>query len=670
MLSPHVSQLITSLSSATSQLLRELRDTNEDDSLLIRCAVYDDGGDEVKVRQFLCTPQPAKGKEWHDLSRAIRSEWWRRIPDARPHSSAQFSCPASDTSALVILAAIGRERIKFVDELSRTLFFTAVMRFVRMQQMAKVQAEFKLSRKVPDDAPIGNNTHPPMPHQRAAAHCASKLAGYGLFMEQSTGKTYTTLMAIEAVERETCGLHLIVAPKNVGLNWKNEIHDFCGKKSIALQFKGLQFDRTRVLLEALRLRKSGDFENVYVIVSYQLAVNCARQLEAVKWDTCILDESHNIKSPSTKRAKVMPRLREASLRRYVLTGTPIGNSFLDLYTQLEFLEEGLSGFSSFGAFKSFYGQWTPAGNGLSVLTGMQNLPLLQERIAMCSFLIKKHEAMPDLPAKTCSVIGVEMETEQRLIYERIATEIMIEIENEINSGKNANITANNALVRLLRLAQITSGFVVYDKELNVETDELLPAQIERFDPNPKLEELVTYLKEMPQDSKAIVWCCFVQDIKQIRARLALEGIDCVTFWGQTNDVDRNIAVTRFNQDPKCRVFVGNPTAGGVGLNLQGTHKDSKSWPQKCDTVISYSQNWSSIARAQGEERPRGYLTESASPTGKRETWSIHCVDLVVENSIDEVIRQRVVNKRQHALQIQDIRDILTQILPPSKAKGA
>lgn len=667
-ISPHVNQLVTSLSPATSQLLRELRDTKETDSLLIRCAVHEDG-DNIRIRQFLVTPQPAKGQSWHDLSRAIRSEWWRRVPDSRPHSSAQFACPASDTSALVILAAVGRSKIEFADELSRTLFFTSVMRFARMQQMVRVQAEFKLERKVPEDAPKGTATHPPMPHQRAAAHCASKIPAYALLMEQSTGKTYTTIMAIEAIEREACGLHLIVAPKNVGLNWKNELHEFSSKRTVALQFKGLQFDRTRVLLEALRLRKSGDFDNVYVIVSYQLAVNCAKQLEAVRWDTCIVDESHNIKSPSTKRIKAMMRLRESSTRRYILTGTPIGNSFLDLYTQLEFLEEGLSGFNSFGAFKNFYGQWAPRGEGLSVLVGMQNVPLLQERIAMCGFLIKKVEAMPDLPAKTCSIIGVELTADQRIVYERVANEIMVEIEAEMHSGKNANITANNALVRLLRLAQITSGFAVYDKELDMDSDELLPSQIERFDPNPKIEELVTYLKELPRESKAIIWCCFVQDIKQIRARLALENIDCVTFYGSTKDEERNNAVERFNKDPNCRFFIGNPAAGGVGLNLQGTHKESKSWPQKCDTVISFSQGWSSITKAQGEERPRGYLTESASPTGKRETWSIHCVDLVAENSIDEVIRQRVVDKRRHALQIQDIREILSQILP-SKAKGA
>lgn len=669
MISPHVANFVTPLSPATSLLLRELRDLSEHDKLNIRCATYGDAG-ELKIRQFLVTPQPPKGKAWHDLSMVIRGEWWRRIPDSRPHASALFACPASDTSALIILAAVGRDRLIFVDELTRTLFFMSVMRFSRMQQMVKVQAEYKLNKVVPEDAPVGGSVHPPMPHQRVAAYCASKLTSYGLLMEQSTGKTYTTIMAIEATKTEGCGLHLVVAPKNVSLNWKNELQAFSTKRTIALQFKGLQLDRTRILLEALRLRKSGDFDNVYVIVSYQLALNCIKQLEAVRWDSCNLDESHNAKSPTAKRKAAMWRLRDASDRRRILTGTPIGNSFLDLFTQLEFLGEGLSGFTSFGAFKNFYGQWAPRGEGLSVLVGMQNVPLLQERIAMCAFLITKSQAMPDLPAKTCSIIGIEMTDQQRLVYDRVADEIMVEIEADINSGKNANITANNALVRLLRLAQITSGFAVYDKELDMDSDELLPAQIERFDPNPKLEELVEYLKQLPKASKAIVWCCFIQDIRQIRARLALESIDCVTFYGSTKDADRNIAVERFNKDQTCRIFVGNPAAGGVGLNLQGTHKESKSWPQKCDTVISYSQGWSAITKAQGEERPRGFLTESASPTGKRETWSIHCVDFVAENSIDEVIRQRVVDKRKHALQIQDIREILSQILPKGNRRDS
>src|SRR5690606_2486101 len=147
-------------------------------------------------------------------------------------------------------------------------------------------------------------------------------------------------------------------------NWRRELQTFASSRIIAVPFKGLQFNRTRALLEGLRLRKSGDFDHVFVVVSYQLAVNCAKQLGAVGWDTIVLDESHSIKSPSAKRTKAMLRLRDCAKRRYVLTGTPIANTFLDLYTQLEFLEEGLSGFTSFRAFKAFYGRWETRGQGL------------------------------------------------------------------------------------------------------------------------------------------------------------------------------------------------------------------------------------------------------------------------------------------------------------------
>src|SRR5690606_30189879 len=102
-LSPHVASLISPLSAATSRLLRELPDLNDCDRLEVRCAVNVIAEEELSIRQFLCQP---KHDDWYALSQSIRGGWWRRIPDARPHSMAQFSCPASDTSALILLAAL------------------------------------------------------------------------------------------------------------------------------------------------------------------------------------------------------------------------------------------------------------------------------------------------------------------------------------------------------------------------------------------------------------------------------------------------------------------------------------------------------------------------------------------------------------------------------------
>lgn len=672
--SRHVVDFVDPMCDATCRLLREETNLAASDYVLVSVEDYaynfhDEDAATVATKRFVVKLRNRDATQI--ASYALRSSWWQRIPGATALTHGYgFNAPPSDTTALVMLAALGAERIEFEDEIAKLEFWNAALRFRKQTKIARAQAGYKQHRTIPNDVQRGKKGLPPMPHQQVAAWCAERSEAYALFMEQSTGKTYTAIMTIEAAHVVgQCQLVLIQCPKNVRTNWCNELRRFSKLRQYTVRLKGGKIERAKQLLEAFRAKVSGDFDVVYVILPFQTAVNSETHVVAYMWDWVLIDEAHSIKTPGAKRTKTALKLRDRAKRRLILTGTPIANHMFDLYSQLEFLGRGWSGFTSYDSFRKFYGSWESTGRGVERLVSLQNVPLLQERLARMSFLIKKTEAMPDLPPKTYDVIGVDMTSEQRAVYDSLATQLYAEIERDIAAAEagGKTVTVTNILTRLLRLAQITSGFVCLDREIDPETDEFIgPVQIDRFDPNPKLEQLIECVDELDKDSKAIVWCCFIQDVKQIAARLALDGVECVTYYGAMNDDERDEAVRRFNEDPRCKVLVGNPTAGGVGLNLTGTC--AQTWPQRCDTVFHYSQNWSAVTRAQGEERPRGYLHESVSPTGKRETWSIRNVDLCVEDSVDMQIRQRVTSKRQHAAKIQDVRELLRSLIGRAPAE--
>ena len=204
---------------------------------------------------------------------------------------------------------------------------------------------------------------------------------------------------------------------------------------------------------------------------------------------------------------------------------------------------------------------------------------------------------------------------------------------------------------MLRLAQITSGFVGIPEVIEENGICVQSKKVNRFDPNPKIEAIVEILKEKEDNQKTLIWTNWVQNIKTLKARLDYEKIKSVTYYGDTSDRDRQEAVCRFNEDPETKVLIGNPRAGGVGLNLLGYKigTEATTW---CDHVIYFSQNWSAVDRSQSEDRPHRRGTKT----------HVRYTDLVVPATIDEEIRCRVMDKRISALRIQDVRAVIARLM--------
>lgn len=595
--------------------------------------------------------------------------WFAHFPEHKDSQAKGFAgdviqVPITDITIQLILSW-PKEKRSFEEEAKQQINAVA-MSLVSQQVAATVSAEFKLNGKVPEKFNYDlHSKYPLRDHQKVALYNAMISPGYALFMEQGTGKTPVGVAAICNAAKRRLNKNkkfaaIVVCPKAVRTNWANEFKHFattCGKVTI---IRGNEIERIKCFADAFKTPKQAEF--TVVICNYETLQRSWTALQIIKWDMAILDESHFIKSFSTKRFKYAIKLRDNASKRIILTGTPITNSALDLYTQFEFLGEGFSGFGSWSAFKKFYGVFEATGGGFSKLVGMQNVPFLKDRLARLSFMCRREEVLKDLPPKLYTSYEVNMTAKQTKVYNDMLTNLQAKFDSISDSDTNA-MTVNHMLTQLLRLSQITSGFVKLDDEVKLIQDPETGDWVEEVvkegkvvqipGVNPKLDAIEKLAKELGPEEKMIVWTCFREDVRAIKERLDSAGIHSVYYQGGMKDEEQEYAKSEYNTNPNCKVLIGNSKSGGTGLNLLG-YDPKAADPIDCNTTQEwfYSQNFSVTDRLQSEDR--------ACRDGQRVPVSIG--DLVVPCSIDEEIRARVEAKKINAIEISDVKNILQGLL--------
>lgn len=591
------------------------------------------------------------------------SPWIKRIPTATENGAGRWVCEATDFSVVVIHHVWSKDRIIFKDEEAKLVYSYLLRRFFAQNRSAKIVAEFKINKDYPD-LPDYYQEHPdlqPTPEQKVGIAASLFQESYALHMEQGTGKT---CVAVNRVNLESLakakGLipgvkpgmyrHLVVCPKNVRLNWEREFARFSTMPGKTCVLRGGLLDRQKHLIDGIR--READCMWSTCIVSTDSVESMKDFLAKVPWDLITWDESHYGKNPRAHRSVAMRDLSHSSRQRMNLTGTPIANTVMDLWSQLEFLGEGQSGFLTFSNFRSFHGKFKeiPAGaTSIQKLVGVKAIPLLQERLSRIAFALTKKEANLNLPDKLYDIAEVEMTPKQAKAYNDLAESLVIKIEGLLEDDSKV-LTVNHILVMLLRLAQITSGHIRFDDCDSVE-------QLDTT--NPKVEYILDGLlsDERDPNGKTIIWATFVEDIRILSQALHDAGIKHVGYHRvvlpEYRQRDGREAGEVFNKDPECMVFLGNPASAGEGLNLMGFDPENPDdYKTQCDWEIYMSCNWSSVQRAQSEDR--------AHRRGTR--CPVQITDLVVPGTIDEEIRARVLQKRQTAMMIQDVRELLRSIL--------
>lgn len=471
-----------------------------------------------------------------------------------------------------------------------------------------------------------------MKHQQAALEQSFKKEDLFLAFEMGTGKTCTTLQIIrhKCAQKKRLMRVLILCPLAVTKNWAVEINKFTntGKKDV------------HVLLGTARKRMQ-ILENIgnsggMIIANYEILGNKKIFTWLLEWSPEILvcDESHLVKNFKSKRAIAVCRLGDIALHKYMLTGTPILNTAQDLFMQFRIMD-GNKNNCTFG--KNFYSFRHTYFEDLNhQRAGTQGYfpkyiereaarGQLKQKISSKMLKITKEECL-DLPDLVTQTIKVTLSAAQQLPYNQMKRDFIAFIENELSEGVPQAVVAKIAITKLLRLQQIVSGFAKTEEGDTVAIKDV-----------PRLNTLRELLETITVDHKVIVWAVFRQNYLAIAGICEKLGVKYTSITGDTKD--KFAAAEEFNNSPEIKVLIGNPSAGGVGINLVAA-----------SYMIYYSRDFKLSSDLQSESRNH----RKGSEIHKKITR----INLEAPGTVDELISEALKNKQDISKEVIGWKELL------------
>ena len=363
--------------------------------------------------------------------------------------------------------------------------------------------------------------------------------GAMLAMGMGTGKTLSVLLTVGNEGHKTV---LVLCPKSVLGVWRREIErHFALPHEVVVLDKGTAKSKAGIVAHSLYRKPPGVV--LFVVVNYDTAWRepLGKALLAGAFDCAVADESHRAKSPGGKASRWMARLGRTTARRLCLTGTPMPHSPLDLYGQFRFLCPEVFG-TNFARFRARYA--ITHKDFPSKVIQWLNQDELQEKFHARSFVCTADEVL-DLPElthnkRTCKLTGKAASTYRDLEKDFVA---------EVESG---TVTASNALTKLLRLQQVTSGFVGGEDSVGDQFVQPLG--------DDKRKLLADLLSDT--DEPVVVFCRFARDLATVaevaeglgKSYSELSGRRRDAIDDHANMVDVDVAGVQIQ-------------AGGVGIDL-------------------------------------------------------------------------------------------------------
>lgn len=427
-------------------------------------------------------------------------------------------------------------------------------------------------------------------------------SGFGgcLADDMGTGKTVQALCFLQSLKeggRSKRGrkgpTHLLVVPRSLVFNWQREAARF------APDLKVLDFahgDRAADITE---------FDKYdIVLTTYGIMLREVERLREYEFDTIILDEAQAIKNPVSESAKAARLLRGRN--RLTLTGTPVENNTLELWSQFAFLNPGLLGNVDYFR-ENFTGPIEREGDEKTTET---------LRRLVYPFILRrtKDQVALDLPPRSEEILWEEMEPAQRSIYNRTRDEYRARILQLIED-KGIKDARFRILEGLLRLRQICNHPFLVDRLYD--------------GPSAKMEALMELIETLHAEGhKALVFSQFVQMLKLIEARVKNEKIPYSYLDGSTRD--REARVDQFQNESDVRLFLISLKAGGVGLNLTAA-----------DYVIHVDPWWNPAVEMQATDR--------AHRIGQDKPVFVY--KLMIKDSVEEKILQLQERKRNLVKQL-------------------
>ena len=405
--------------------------------------------------------------------------------------------------------------------------------------------------------------------------------GFGgiLADEMGLGKTIQT---ISFLLNKKDKLSLIVTPTSLIHNWKSEFEKFAPSLKIGISH-GLKKDRLNLI------------KNIYdydiILTTYGSLRNDLDYYEKIKFDYCIIDEAQNIKNPLASATDAVKAINANN--KFALTGTPIENNLLELWSIFDFIMPGyLYSLTKFNAV------FIRDENKIDNLKAMIK-PFILRRT--------KKEVIKELPPKIEKKYFVEMGKSQKNAY-GIYVENVKEKLNEKKEIKN-KITVFSYLTKLRQLC-LDPSLVIEDYKGK----------------SAKIDTCLEILKEqINEDNKILIFSQFTSVLNSLGEKLSKNKISYYYLDGSTKSMDRINLVNDFNNNEDVKVFLISLKAGGTGLNLTSAN-----------TVIHFDPWWNPSVENQASDR--------AHRIGQKNV--VEVIKLITKGTIEEKILELQQKKKE------------------------
>lgn len=428
----------------------------------------------------------------------------------------------------------------------------------------------------PRNSPKVNEHLTLMRHQQLGREIAKYQDRYAFFYDTRTGKTPLSLSIIyDDIVANPSHKWLVVCPLILIDNaWLPDAAQFVPE---------LTTISCHATTPAKRLQRLATPANIYV-TNTESFVKYREHFDKMGFEGCIVDESSDMKSPSSKVSKELVDFAQTVKRFYILSGTPAPNGEQEYYMQLKSVDF-YSVQSSYTQFKEYFFV------NMSYNPQYEKLALRPDRKDELFSLIRKYALYVDkedvltTPGRTFHEVEFELPVDLKKHYNKLKNELYMEL------GDGVRITAPSAAAKLNKLNQVTSGFIIdtqavkenkFYEDSNLQEWYLLDKY--RFD------RLALLLDNECRGEQVLIWANYRKEFELISEML---GDRCRCVYGGTSIQDKNDAIQRF-KDGRIQYLIANPASADKGLTLTNAH-----------ISIYFSLNWSYELFKQSMERIYG-----------------------------------------------------------------
>jgi len=445
---------------------------------------------------------------------------------------------------------------------------------------------------------IATQPLPLFDYQATAADLMATRERFGLHDEMGIGKTATTIGTVDRLQAKR---GIIICPAMLRENWINEFRKFSVYER--------KLCKGRTIHDYIAWSR-GRFD--VLITSYEQATkwapNFVKRGEFI--DFLALDEAHYLKNENANRTRAILGHEAGGLdsislfaeHGYHVTGTPMSNDPLDIYTFLRFARAIDMDAVTF--IKTFFDRQVGTYSARHFVRDDMR-PILQQLIYNNSIRRTHGDVGMTLPP----IFLKEMLLEGNMFDLQKALDAYPDLEKRVvDAIQNGNI-----------------------EQLNAEYIAIVRRLVGKAKAVPYAELLKNELDALP--TKRVVFCWHTEPLLHVANYLRKHGYGVVTAYGDTREADRQAAVQSFMNDPNCHVFVGNIKVAGVGLTLTSSYE-----------IDMLESDWSPAGNAQAIKRVHRY--------GQRQ--NVHARFITLANSIDTVVNRIVRDKTASIAQIEGI----------------